>query len=234
MAWTTMLFGAILTAIGVGGYFAVEQASWMALIPAALGAPLLVSGLLALKPAFRQNAMRAAVFLTLLGRVGRPTRWCDSATRAPRVGPRDRMVTAILCGAFCGSRSVVPRNARVTGRGRAITCRAVSESAPRTPRHELSACEKSTSPRARRVGSDFIVTHNNRIPMRWRPVWAYGCWQGETRCNLRLLASGFLARAENRPCSTSRSLPELVREMAYPAARRGAGDCQPGIRLLVR
>lgn len=101
MAWTTMLFGVILTAIGVGGYFVVEQASWMALIPAALGAPLLVSGLLALKPALRQNAMRAAVFLTLLGLVGT----AHALVRLGQLVLREsglvtESVTAILCGTF--------------------------------------------------------------------------------------------------------------------------------------
>ncbi len=101
MVWTTLLFGVILTAIGMGGYYGVEQASWTAMIPAALGVPLLISGLLALKPAFRQNAMRAAVFMTLLGLVGTAHSLLQLAQLVLREpGLVTGSVTAVLCGMF--------------------------------------------------------------------------------------------------------------------------------------
>jgi uncharacterized membrane protein len=70
MVWTTVLFGVLLIAFGVSGYFAAEQTFWPALIAIALGLALLVAGLLAFKQTFRKNAMHVAVLLALLGLVG--------------------------------------------------------------------------------------------------------------------------------------------------------------------
>jgi len=101
MIWTTMLFGALLTALGVCGYLAAEQVSWTALIPTALGVLLLASGLLALKQTFRRNAMHAAVFLALLGVVGT----AHALVRLGQLVLHDpglvvECITAILCGVF--------------------------------------------------------------------------------------------------------------------------------------
>jgi len=101
MLWTTMLFGAFLLALGLFDYFGVEQTSWTALIPTALGVFLLVSAVLALKPSFRKNAMHAAVFLALLGLVGTAhalIRLGQLVLREP--GLVVESVTAVLCGVF--------------------------------------------------------------------------------------------------------------------------------------
>jgi uncharacterized membrane protein HdeD (DUF308 family) len=98
MIWTTMLFGTILITLGLFGYFGVEQTSWTTLIPTALGVPLLVSGVLALKQSFRKSAMHAAVFLALLGLVGTAHAFWQLVLREP--GLVVQSVTAILCGVF--------------------------------------------------------------------------------------------------------------------------------------
>lgn len=77
----------------------------------------------------------------------------------------------------------------------------------------------------------LIVTHNNPDPDAMAAGWALWLLVKEKlEGNVRLLASGFIARAENRHMLDLLKPPlELVREMAYPA---GAAivlvDCQPG------
>lgn len=76
----------------------------------------------------------------------------------------------------------------------------------------------------------LIVTHNNPDPDAMATGWALWLLVKEKiGGNVRLLASGFIARAENRHMLDLLKPPlELVREMTYPA---GAAvvlvDCQP-------
>jgi ABC-type transport system involved in cytochrome c biogenesis permease component len=101
MVWTTLLFGALLIALGVFGYLGAEQTYWTALIPGVLGVALLVSGLLGLKQTFRKNAMHAAVLLALLGLVGT----AHGLVGLVQLVLRDsrlvvESVTAVLCAVF--------------------------------------------------------------------------------------------------------------------------------------
>ncbi len=68
----SLFFGAVLTAIGLFGYFgsASDDPSPTALIPAAVGAILIVCGLIARKPSLRMHAMHAAVLVALIGAIG--------------------------------------------------------------------------------------------------------------------------------------------------------------------
>jgi hypothetical protein len=68
----TIFFGAVLTAIGLFGYFgsASETPSPTALIPAGAGVILIVCGLVAHKPNLRMHAIHLAVVLALLGAIG--------------------------------------------------------------------------------------------------------------------------------------------------------------------
>ncbi len=103
MVWTTVLFGVLLAVLGILGYFVAEHAFWPALIPTVLGLALLVSGLLALKPSFRRNAMHAAVLVALLGLVGTTLpllQLIKLVLQQPALVIES--ITAVLCGVFMG------------------------------------------------------------------------------------------------------------------------------------
>jgi hypothetical protein len=70
MTNTTRLVGFVLIAIGIVGYVATGAASVTALIPAMIGAVLLVLALVARSPEARRHAMHAAVALALLAALG--------------------------------------------------------------------------------------------------------------------------------------------------------------------
>ena len=70
MASVTIGYGALLTALGVGGYFGTGAKSKTALIPAAFGAAALGLGLLAKKERYRTGALGGAALLSGLGIAG--------------------------------------------------------------------------------------------------------------------------------------------------------------------
>ena len=70
MASTTIVFGALLALLGVGGYFVSGAASVTALIPAFFGLPLIVLGFLARSDSMRRHAMHGAAVLALVGCAG--------------------------------------------------------------------------------------------------------------------------------------------------------------------
>jgi nanoRNase/pAp phosphatase (c-di-AMP/oligoRNAs hydrolase) len=77
----------------------------------------------------------------------------------------------------------------------------------------------------------FVVTHNNPDPDAMAAGWAVWLLAKERLgANVRLLAGGFVSRAENRHMVDLLEPPlELVRDMTYPG--HGAVvlvDCQPG------
>lgn len=65
-----MMFGAILTLLGLGGYFLTGTSSVTALIPAVFGFLLLLLGFLARSEAARRHAMHAAAVVALVGCAG--------------------------------------------------------------------------------------------------------------------------------------------------------------------
>jgi hypothetical protein len=69
MASTTIVFGLLLTALGLAGYF-LTGTSVTALIPAFFGVILLVLGLLARSDSIRKHAMHAAAAVALIGCLG--------------------------------------------------------------------------------------------------------------------------------------------------------------------
>ncbi len=74
----TLVIGALLIALGLVAYFGTGRASVTALIPAFIGAVLLLlAAIAAAKPGARKHAMHVAVAVSLLGIVGslmRPVR----------------------------------------------------------------------------------------------------------------------------------------------------------------
>ena len=69
MPTTTRLFGFVLIAIGIVAYLATGAASLTALIPAMVGAILLVLAMVARHAEARKHAMHAAVALALVSAV---------------------------------------------------------------------------------------------------------------------------------------------------------------------
>ncbi len=70
MAKITIGIGCVLIALGVGSYFGTGRASVTALIPAFVGLPLALLGVVALNDGRRKHAMHVAAALGLLGFVG--------------------------------------------------------------------------------------------------------------------------------------------------------------------
>lgn len=70
MARLTVGFGAVLILTGVVLYFATAQQSVTALIPAFVGGPLLIAGLVSLRPEWRSYGLYAAASLVLLLAIG--------------------------------------------------------------------------------------------------------------------------------------------------------------------
>ena len=66
----TILFGVLLIATGLGGYFGTGSEHLTALIPAGIGIVLLICGVLAANENRRMMAMHIAVLFGLLGAIG--------------------------------------------------------------------------------------------------------------------------------------------------------------------
>jgi hypothetical protein len=102
-----VVFGILLIAVGAWGYLTSEQAdlSITALIPAFIGLPLVVLGLLALKDSFRKHAMHIASALGLIGflaSAGRLVQKSISDGFALGKATLSTSLTALLCAAFVG------------------------------------------------------------------------------------------------------------------------------------
>jgi hypothetical protein len=66
----TIVFGLLLTLLGLGGYMLTGTSSFTALIPALFGLLLIVLGFVARSDAVRKHAMHAAVIVGLVGFIG--------------------------------------------------------------------------------------------------------------------------------------------------------------------
>ena len=116
MASTTILFGLVLTLIGLAGYFLTGTSSFTALIPAALGILLMVLGFLARSEASRKHAMHAAATVALVGFVGA----LMSLLRTPAgvrsaIALYSQLATTVLTGLFvvlCVKSFIAARRAR--------------------------------------------------------------------------------------------------------------------------
>lgn len=70
MASTTIVFGFLLTLLGLAGYVLTGTSSFTALIPAVFGLLLLVLGFLARAEPVRKHAIHAAAAVALVGCAG--------------------------------------------------------------------------------------------------------------------------------------------------------------------
>jgi uncharacterized membrane protein len=106
MATTTLGFGAILVLIGVVGYLASGRASPTALIPAVIGAVLVLCGVLARKESMRKHAIHAALVVALLALLGtaggvvKLIRWGLGTAPERPMAVAAQAVTAALCVGF--------------------------------------------------------------------------------------------------------------------------------------
>ena len=78
MAAVTAFFGLLLVVLGLGGYFSTHRISKTALIPAFIGLPILILGLVALSEAATKPALIAATVVAILG-------FCGAARGLPKL-----------------------------------------------------------------------------------------------------------------------------------------------------
>jgi uncharacterized membrane protein len=106
MPQITLVLGSVLILLGIGFYLGTGTSSVTALIPAFLGIPIVISGILARREGWRQHAMHAAVLLALLGFLGsaRGLLQLPSLVRGAEVARPAAVVaqsiTALLCLVF--------------------------------------------------------------------------------------------------------------------------------------
>ncbi len=71
MSLLAVWIGSLLAALGVIGYVASGMASWTAMIPAFLGLPILICGIIGLRnEKLRKHVMHVALLICLLGIIG--------------------------------------------------------------------------------------------------------------------------------------------------------------------
>jgi len=96
----TILFGVLLVATGLAGYFATGAVHKTALIPAIIGAILFVCGLLAANENRRMMAMHIAVLIGLIGAIGViPSLIKEGQPTAALIS---KIATLVLCVVFVG------------------------------------------------------------------------------------------------------------------------------------
>ena len=78
MAALTACFGLLLVVLGLGGYFGTRRVSKTALIPAFIGLPILILGLVALSETATRPAIIAATIVAILG-------FCGAARGLPKL-----------------------------------------------------------------------------------------------------------------------------------------------------
>ena len=128
MPKVTILFGAVLVALGLFAYFgsASENPSPTALIPAVVGAILIVCGLVGMRPDLRKHAMHAGAMVGTIGAIAALGRGLpkiglaasDDITYARPV--RLVLLMAIIClvyVALCVRSFIVARRRRLQATG---------------------------------------------------------------------------------------------------------------------
>lgn len=109
MPYVSILFGVLLIGVGGWGYAVSESQSPTALIPAAIGALLVLCGLLGLVERFLKHAMHAAAMVALLSLIATASMSLPKALTMASGGQVERptavisqALTAALCLVFVG------------------------------------------------------------------------------------------------------------------------------------
>lgn len=104
MAKISITFGVILILLGLISYFGISSESITALIPAFLGIPVLILGIIALNEKYLKHAMHAATILILLGFVGTTIRVLPVIFSGDEIKNPDavkvQLVMTLICLAF--------------------------------------------------------------------------------------------------------------------------------------
>lgn len=106
MPIVSIVMGALLIGLGVYGYTFAEpdKQSWTALIPAFVGGPLILCGLIALKESLLKHAMHAAAMLGVLGLLGGVANFVRVAAKGELgknpLGTQSTVAMAGLCAVF--------------------------------------------------------------------------------------------------------------------------------------
>jgi type VI protein secretion system component VasK len=115
----TILFGLLLVAIGLGGYYFADAKQPMALIPAVLGIAMFVCGVVAAQGAMRMLAMHVAALIGMIGFVGpMVTIFNDITNTANTAEVLAKGLTSALCLMFvlmCVNSFLEARRARTAG-----------------------------------------------------------------------------------------------------------------------
>ena len=112
----TILFGLLLVAIGLGGYYFADAKQPMALIPAVLGIAMFVCGVVAAQGAMRRLAMHVAALIGMIGFVGPMVTIFNDITNTAEVLAKG--LTSALCLMFvmmCINSFLEARRARKAG-----------------------------------------------------------------------------------------------------------------------
>ena len=115
----TILFGLLLVAIGLGGYYFADAKQPMALIPAVLGIAMFGCGVVAAQGAMRMLAMHVAALIGIIGFVGpMVTIFNDITNTANTAEVLAKGLTSALCLMFvlmCVNSFLEARRARTAG-----------------------------------------------------------------------------------------------------------------------
>ena len=96
----TILFGILLGITGVVGFYQTEPKQLIALIPAFIGIPLFVCGIIAAKEDMRMMAMHIAILIALIGFIGAAATLFKADQEMAAI--ISKAITSVLCATFVG------------------------------------------------------------------------------------------------------------------------------------
>ena len=96
----TILFGVLLGITGVVGFYQSGAEHPTALIPAFIGIPLFVCGIIAAKEAMRMLAIHIAVLVSLIGFIGAAATLFKADQEIAAIVSKS--ITSVLCATFVG------------------------------------------------------------------------------------------------------------------------------------
>ncbi|MFM2090784.1 MAG: hypothetical protein RLZZ127_1273 [Planctomycetota bacterium] len=124
MTIATIAAGAVLCATGAAAFVLADGRTWTALIPAFVGLPVALCGVIALAEGARRHAIHAALGLTLLGLLGsapgvvKAVAWLAGSAPERPLAVQVQTAMAVVCLAYLvlGIRSfIAARRARAAG-----------------------------------------------------------------------------------------------------------------------